>query len=71
MRWKGVAWALLRRAEGLNCERQLFLTCPGVVDLAESTSFYRSLMPAWQKTVIITRDLSSPGAWVWQERTLL
>lgn len=52
---------------GLNYERQLFHTHPGEVDLVELTPFYRSLMLAWQKTLTITRDLSSLGVWVWQE----
>ena len=66
VRWRGVAWTLLRRAGGLNYERQ-FLTHPGKLDLAELTPFYRSMMLVWQKIdnnkgPVLTRGVGVAGA---------
>ena len=71
MRWRGVAWALLRRAGELNYERLLFHTHPGEVNLAELTHFYQSLMLAWQKTdnnqrPVLTGGMGVAGATVSQ-----
>ncbi|KAF1375259.1 hypothetical protein PFLUV_G00237720 [Perca fluviatilis] len=65
--WLDTARLLLRRAGRLGYDKQLFLLRTEDVDLNGLTSFYNSVLQAWQ-VLQYSRDVKeTPGMWLFEE----
>lgn len=65
--WTHTACAILRTVKGLNYDLHLFWIQTDEMDLTGITSFYKSVLQAWNKTFKIQRIFDIPKYWVLEE----
>ena len=66
--WTDTACLLLRKAGRLGYDKQLFLVQPQSVDTETGlTSFYLSVLQAWQTLTAKRKTGTTPGMWVFEE----
>uniref|UniRef100_A0A4W6F6F5 Reverse transcriptase domain-containing protein n=1 Tax=Lates calcarifer TaxID=8187 RepID=A0A4W6F6F5_LATCA len=65
--WLDTARLLLRRAGRLDYDKQLFLVESADLDLSGLTSFYSSVLQAWQGFKFQRAGNQTPGMWVFEE----
>lgn len=65
--WTDIARLLLRKAGRLGYDKHLFLIQPQAVDLTGLTSFYRSVLQAWQISTFKRKTGTTPGMWLFEE----
>ena len=66
-RWLDPARLLLRKAGRLGMDKHLFLIRTTEADLTGLTSFYRSVINAWQTLKVTRTPDQRPGMWLFEE----
>lgn len=57
----------MRRAGGFGLDKHLFVIKLEQVNLSELTSFYKSVLRAWNAILKMERDIDNTGQWVFEE----
>ncbi|TKS66148.1 putative 149 kDa protein ORF 2 [Collichthys lucidus] len=65
--WCDTGRLLLRKAGRLGYDKQLFLLRLGDVDFTGLTSFYSSVLQAWQIFLVARVENETPGMWLFEE----